>query len=102
MDDKEIEKLVDEIILAESKENYEGQIKALAKIAESFGYEVTMTGDGNWLLDKQHPYFRVLFDSTRGNHLHIEWSEGAEEKDEIVECKLRDIVEKCIKYMNTH
>lgn len=98
--------LVDKIILAESDEDYDESARLLGEIAKAYGYTVELTGDGNWNLSGTPFKIEVMFDSSRGGEIPIDFDEGEKTlKTEFIDPAgpgVRKIVMMCIEFMKEH
>jgi hypothetical protein len=98
------EEMIDQIVIAESKEDFAKSAKILGEIAKAYGYQCEMTGDGNWILTNEKYRIEAMFDSSRGGDIPIDIAMG----DEILDTKWvnpdqpREIVLVCIEFMKEH
>jgi hypothetical protein len=101
------EELIDQIIIAESKEEFDESAKLLGEIAKAYGYECEMTGDGNWILmckKENASKIEVMFDSGRGGDIPIDFEADGETtvtKYENPDTP-RKIIQMCIEFMKKH
>lgn len=97
------EEMIDQIVIAESKEDFDESARILGKIAKAYGYGFEMTGDGNWILSRESYRVEVLFDSGRGRDIPIWFFVNDKKTTEFVNPDApRKIVEKCIAFMKEH
>jgi len=99
------EEMIDQIVIAESKEEFDESVHILEKIAKVYGYTCEMTDDGNWILSNlgTETKIEVLFDSSRGGDVPMWLTVNDKTTTELVDPDApRKIVEKCIAFMKEH
>jgi len=98
------EEMINEMMVAESKEDYEKSARILGKIAKVYNYSCELTGDGVWILKSGRYKIEVMFDSGRGGEIPIDFDISSETIETLYmdPGKVRPIVEKCIEFMKAH
>lgn len=93
--------LIDQIVIAESDEEYDESATILGEIAKAYGFGVELTGDGNWILTKVDNKIDVMFDSGRGGEIPIGFYKGTKTLKMEYESPdaVRKLVQLCIDFM---
>lgn len=97
------EQMIDQMIIAESKEDFDESARILGEIAKVYGFECVLTDDENWILARGKAKIEVMFDSSRGGDIPIDFEADGKTETKLEDPdKVRKIVQMCIKFMKEH